>query len=173
MSVLSFLKVSVFFVMFGFLAVPAFAELSINPYPLSGAVRAPSQPVAVQEPVETVDFEAYQDPVSVLEPAFVPAHPPVDVVADVQSSREWSTFRGADLREVLETWSRARNIEVIWNLSGHYRVKETVSIRDSYENAVAALLAQFDGLYVRPVASLHVSPNGQGRTLVIFKYEGC
>ena len=109
------------------------------------------------------------DPV-VEAPVFQPQSRPVSEVFVPQSS--WHTFSGADLREVLETWSQANNIELIWNLAERYSVRETVVIEDRFENAVAALLGQYEDLYVRPVASLHVSPDGQGKTLVIFSYEG-
>lgn len=136
-------------------------------------------------------FEGIQEAVGEAEDLVVSTHPDLNAQPDLNSEivwseaksvdpvsevfvpqSSWSTFRGSDLREVLETWSQANKVELIWNLAERYSVQETVVIEDRFENAVAALLGQYEDLYVRPVASLHVSPDGQGKALVIFSYEG-
>jgi len=164
------------------------AELSINPYPLSGGTGFDSEvshSSRSQASQEVVHFDSYQEPNLVMEPDPVyvqpaemsydgiPSSSPVDLVPSVQpAGGEWSTFRGADLHEVLEAWSQAHGIDLIWSVSDGYSVRETVTFNDSYENAVSGLLGQYDDLYVRPVASLHVSPDGHSQTLVVFSYEG-
>jgi len=132
-------------------------------------VRVEARPISNEvtaEPDIIIEDDPIGIPVARSEATEIPALPPVAVLSS------WDTFRGADLREVLEAWSHAENVDLIWNLSETYRVPQTVVIRDSYENAVGALLAQYDNLYGRPVGSLHVSSDSASKTLVVFKYEG-
>lgn len=156
------------------LVAPSYADLSINPYPLSEKSVGVSERMIVAPDQKFSDkamFEASQEPVSVLQPQSQPVYIP-ETESPTISSNTWSAFRGADLHEVLEMWSRARGVSLIWNITERYTVRDTVTVEDSYEMAVSSLLSQYDHLYVRPVGSLHVSPDGQGQALVVFSYEG-
>ncbi len=79
----------------------------------------------------------------------------------------WQAFRGADTRDVLETWAKESDVEFIWASDEGFEVLETLSIDTTFENAVRILLEQYDVHDLRPVASLHIDPNTRHRALVV------
>lgn len=89
----------------------------------------------------------------------------------------WRALKGSSLREVLALWSLDNHVELIWNAEEQYRVKDTMSVSSSYENAVETLLKQYEpdilssGAH-RPVGQLYVDPAQNKKVLVIRSQAG-
>ncbi|MCB9981367.1 MAG: TcpQ domain-containing protein [Rhodospirillales bacterium] len=112
--------------------------------------------VPVNTPIPVADFE----PASGTEQ--------VDVVEGVQ----WRALEGQNIRQTLEQWSQAADVALIWDNVNAFAVLEPFEIRGDYEQAVQMLLDQYMRSDVRPVATLHLDPENQQKTLVVRIVEG-
>lgn len=82
--------------------------------------------------------------------------------------QNWNGFKGANLRETLAAWSSKEGVELIWaSQDSDFDVRKTFSIQGSYEQAVQALLEQYDNARIRPVGRLHLSNENSQRALVV------
>lgn len=94
---------------------------------------------------------------------------------DLSGATVWRALKGSNLREVLALWSTDNDVELIWNAEEQYRVKESVNLKSSYEEAVQSLLEQYDtGLFSanvhRPVGQLYVD-SAQGRKVLVIRSQ--
>jgi len=78
----------------------------------------------------------------------------------------WFGLSGAPLAEVLDVWAEDAGAKVIWQAENNYALKESVSQKGSFEDAVYSALSQYEGENVRPVGQMFVAPNGE-KVLVI------
>lgn len=79
----------------------------------------------------------------------------------------WSAERGQTLHEVLQGWCERANVELNWSSNYDFPLKASVSIDDTFENAVRTLLTGFSGASPQPVGRLHRQANAGSRLLVI------
>lgn len=79
----------------------------------------------------------------------------------------WSAERGQTLREVLQGWCERASVELNWSTNYDFPLKASVSIDDTFENAVRTLLTGFSGASPQPVGRLHRQANAGSRLLVI------
>lgn len=137
------------FVFAGFLMVNLqFAEaLEINPYPLHAEGEASA---SVDQPAQEL-----------VEPASGGDS------FDLLSHGRWSVSKGDGLYQTVDRWSDLENVNLIWNVKGAFPALVSSDVRGRYEDAVRALFDQYQGRSVRPVATLHVDPSTQKKTLVV------
>lgn len=94
----------------------------------------------------------------------------VDAAADHAKKAEenqWQAAQGADLREILEKWSEKGDVDLIWMAKQEFSVPEDMGVRGAFEDAVLALLEQFEDMETRPVGRIQVDPFLEKRALVI------
>ena len=165
-----------------FCSAPVSAEpLRINPYPERAAAgpAAPAAPVAKEvaprdlvlpppllrpEPVLTPESGAESGPEPEAErlvrPAAAAGH-------EKPAGPQWRAAAGADIRQVLEEWSREAGAGLIWDSDHGFTVLQPLAARGPYHRAVRALLDQYREHQRRPVATLHIDPAGRAETLVV------
>jgi hypothetical protein len=88
--------------------------------------------------------------------------PPIALQGD-----RWQTARGAGLADTLGLWSDVAGVDLIWRAYDNFEAPESINVEGSFEDAVTALLDQFEGQSERPVASLHIDPQTGQKTLVV------
>ena len=186
---------------FSFVALGgAHAELSINPYPLTPSAPAISKPQSLSKTSPPVPYVERAVRMSAPSPEAIPSllhravpqiqqrevvfetpyeshaqsdHSQSVVYADpAPVSVQWQAFRGAYLPDVVTVWAERAGVEVLWDVYENVKVPDTLSVEGSFEEAIEALLAQYDHEYIRPVGNLHVGTGGLGRTLVIVSHQG-
>lgn len=79
----------------------------------------------------------------------------------------WSAQRGQTLRAVLEQWCDREGVELNWATSFDYPLQASVTINDTFENAVRTLLTGFTGASPQPFGRLHRQANAGSRLLII------
>lgn len=134
-------------------------------------VPAPEEVISAAEPVmiapevvpEPQVEELQPEPVQVQQQEEAPAAPAVMQQAPLR----WQAARGADVQEVLSLWSGDAGVELLWAVEAPFNAPESFSLEGAYEDAVVALLDQFLGSPVRPVADLYVDPETGKKTLVV------
>jgi hypothetical protein len=143
------------------LAMPPVQEPYQPPYqPPPGASPAQPHPMAAPAPV-----------------AAMPSPQAVQGQISASPAPLWRALKGSSLREVLALWSLDNHVELIWNAEEQYRVRDTLNLNSSYENAVETLLKQFEPDFLspgvrRPVGQLYVDPVQKKKTLVIRSQAG-
>jgi hypothetical protein len=93
--------------------------------------------------------------------AIAPSAPKsADKIVDTQPAanpeKNWQATRGANLRDILDEWSRKQNVQLNWMATRNYLVKESTSVSGSFEQAVQSLIAQFSGEKNHPIARFYV-----------------
>lgn len=83
------------------------------------------------------------------------------------AAARWMAPAGGSLQVVLEQWSSRNNVDLQWFADQGFAVKQTIAQNGSYEEALGALLSQYEGDKVRPAARLNTDPNTGLRVLVI------
>ncbi|MDY0030108.1 MAG: TcpQ domain-containing protein [Pseudobdellovibrionaceae bacterium] len=83
-----------------------------------------------------------------------------------EGETRWFGLSGAPLAEVLDVWAEDAGAKVIWQAENNYALKESVSQKGSFEEAVYSALSQYEGQKVRPVGQMFVAPTGE-KVLVI------
>ncbi|MCB9983199.1 MAG: TcpQ domain-containing protein [Rhodospirillales bacterium] len=144
--------------------------------PLMAVQKEREQPVEASP--ETIVWKGSRVPVHtpMVSEAVGPA--PDDVLVDevIETSQNaglhWRAMEGQNIRQTLEQWSQDEDAEFLWENQHAFAVLEPFEIRGSYEQAVQKLLNQYQSSDVRPVATLHVNPQNQRKTLVVRVVEG-
>lgn len=134
---------------------------TVSEAPESIAWKGPRVPVytpMVSEAVEPASGDALAE--EIIEPTQQDAGP------------GWRAMEGQNIRQTLERWSQDEDAEIFWENQHAFAVLEPFEIRGSYEQAVQKLLDQYQSSEVRPVATLHVNPQNQRKTLVVRVVEG-
>lgn len=90
--------------------------------------------------------------------------------ADVE--KRWRALKGANLRDVLEIWSKNAGTDLVWMPEGDFAVKESVVRQGALEAAVLELLQQYDGDSGRPVGKLYSDPAMNRKVLLIREEQG-
>ncbi len=80
---------------------------------------------------------------------------------------KWRALQGTNLRKVLQRWSAKENIDFVWNADQQFLIKQSIKTMTDYNGAVAALIEQFKGQDIRPVATLNVDPDTGKKTLIV------
>ncbi len=86
--------------------------------------------------------------------------------------QKWKALEGANIRQVLEAWSREEGTALIWDSEDAFAVLQSFEARGPFHSAVKNLLDQYQGSEVRPVAVLHVDPESSEKTLVVRVLSG-
>lgn len=152
------------------------APSQADPPQLATALPATAPPVRPP----SMQMKAVPPPVPLYEGPQANPQPPVTIEENniaASASPVWRALKGSSLREVLALWSLDNNVELIWNAEEQYRVRETLNLNSSYENAVETLLMQYElGLLSpdvrRPVGQLYVDPQQNKKILVIRSQAG-
>lgn len=93
---------------------------------------------------------------------------PVTMTAAGASNQgRWSAPVGASLQQVLQTWSKAAGVELVWEANQGFAVRLPVNAGGSYEQALQSLLNQYADEKLRPNAQLNNDPVTGCRTLFI------
>ncbi len=79
----------------------------------------------------------------------------------------WRALRGTALHDLLAAWGREGGMRVIWDTNRSFIVKETFSIKSSYEEAVFQVLSQYENDPVRPFGKVYSDPDSGRPVLVI------
>lgn len=90
-----------------------------------------------------------------------------------QEPQRWQAVKGASIEGVLKLWSNDHGVDLVWNAGDDFKVRETVSLKTSYEAAVESLLQQYDDVsdgVLRPVGQLHIDPE-TGKKILLVKSE--
>lgn len=80
---------------------------------------------------------------------------------------KWTAEQGQSLRTVMEKWSRAEGVELLWNADRDFPAPESVQRDGAYEEAVQSALELFASGAARPVGQLNTDPSTGARTLII------
>jgi hypothetical protein len=148
--------------------VPAFPEAVENPGTVPSGRMLPQ---GVQEyimwfddpsarPQAAPSERVYEEP-PVEEASAEPAKPLLPVV------KTWKASRGANMRETLQQWAQDAGAELNWKTDDEFAALDDVKVEGTFEDAVAALLEQYQDNSLRPVGDLHISPATDKRVLTI------
>ena len=88
------------------------------------------------------------------------------------SSVPFRALEGSNIYQVLDAWAKDENVELLWDSDNSFAVLETFETEAPFEAAVRDLLDQYRDNHVRPVATLHVDPTSQQKTLVVRVLNG-
>ncbi len=80
---------------------------------------------------------------------------------------KWSAATGTSLQKVLQDWSKKAGVEFVWESGQGFVVRAPVSSNGSYEDALRALLSQYEDQKIRPAAQLNNDPNTGRRVLFV------
>lgn len=92
---------------------------------------------------------------------------PENAVIENTSPRQWQALQGTNLRSVIQRWSARENIDFIWQADEIFIIKNSLRDARNFNEAVAALIAQFDNQKVRPVATLNIDPETNRKSVII------
>lgn len=92
--------------------------------------------------------------------------------AHAGAAAQWSVAQGASIRETLAAWSDQAGVRLIWDNRNEFAVLSPLALSGSYEEAVSALLDQYQNDQVRPLAKLHQEPGSGERVLVVSVMSG-
>jgi hypothetical protein len=156
-------------------SAPAFAEVDFTPAPAHTSVPEAQSYVAAAEQ-ETITFN---QPRVVVASAPVQQHvfasAPVAPAFDPNYGKPPARFhaqQGAGLQDILRLWSQQAGVELVWRASKDFSTPAPVNVGDSFEQAVQALLEQYESEHERPVGSLHINPKTGHRILMIEVVRG-
>lgn len=80
---------------------------------------------------------------------------------------------GSGLKETLSLWSRDADADLIWMPENDFVVLGQIDMQaGEYENAVQALLDQYQGQSLRPVGALHTGDTTDGRPVLVIQSTG-
>ena len=80
----------------------------------------------------------------------------------------WSVKRSDSLQDILQRWSDMNGTLLLWDMDGYYlEASKTMDINASYEDAVNAILSEFNGLEGRPVGTIYQDAQVAKKVLVI------
>lgn len=96
--------------------------------------------------------------------------PPPPVAQVAAGNGLWNGTKGATLRDTLKNWSDSAGVDLYWSIDYDYRLKKSVELDGSYDQAVAALLDQFSDVRPQPYGQLHQGKGGP-RVLVVRSYD--
>lgn len=117
--------------------------------------------------------EAVPSEITPMEVDAVPPPMPVEARAPVGVQQlNWNALEGNSIRQVLQGWSAIANVELIWQSENDFAVLNPFIMSATYERAVQKLLDQYQDNQVRPVATLHIDPETNVKTLVVRVVEG-
>jgi len=85
----------------------------------------------------------------------------------VISPDSWHAERGQTLNTVLQGWCERANVQLVWNTDFDYPLAASVTLNDTFENAVRTLLTGFVAVSPQPVARLHRQGNAGQRVLIV------
>lgn len=80
---------------------------------------------------------------------------------------QWSASAGNDLQGVLRAWSKAANVDFIWQSNYKFTLKRNVNNNAGYEAALQEVLNQFSADGLRPAAQLNNDPSNGQKTLLV------
>lgn len=83
------------------------------------------------------------------------------------TSSQWSGPSGANLQTVLDDWGRKAGVNVVWESYASIPLKSPVQQSGAFEEAVQALLDQYQNDPQRPVGQLNTDPETGKRTLMM------
>jgi len=83
------------------------------------------------------------------------------------SSGAWSADAGESAYQVLKEWSDRAGVDLIWDSQFLVNVRDGLSVDGGYEEAVAALLEQYSGLYAGVEGTLYLDDRSGRRVLHI------
>ncbi len=146
-------------------AAQASAKPVRMPAPEMKVTQAPA-PAESAPPGDPLFFNGAPQASESIEPAAGADEPPAAVASAASQSR-FRALGGANLRDVLELWSKETGVKVLWQAEEAFGVKESISLESSYENAVRALLEQYDHEQVRPVGEVYRDQVSGQNVLVI------
>lgn len=86
--------------------------------------------------------------------------------ADTQTMH-WRAVKGADLQSVLTTWTDALGVKLIWMAGPGFTVLQPISMTAQFSDAARTLLAEFEGLPVRPVGQIYRDPKSGQLVIVV------
>lgn len=142
---------------------PVASDPDVALAPLGHTDSAPSVAYEAPAPVAAASPVA---PVALPGPRLAQTQPVMQQHA--MATPKWHSFAGANVRETLDVWSQEAGVELIWShRDSAFDVRNTMNVEGTYEEAVQALLEQYDNARMRPVGSLHVDSQTGKRTLVI------
>ena len=81
--------------------------------------------------------------------------------------KRWRALRGTALHDLLAMWSREGGMSFIWDSKRSFIVKETFSLQSSYEQALTAVLSQYQGDSFRPYGKVYLDADSGQRVVVI------
>ena len=82
-------------------------------------------------------------------------------------SAGFTAVPGSSLKAVLQSWSKKEGVDLVWQASEDFRVKQAVNQSGSYEAALQALLTPYQNDGYRPAAHLNNDPSTGIRTLMV------
>ena len=124
----------------------------------AAAVLPAPPPESQPEPAETA--------VAIPPPSGKPADMPGDAPA-TRGTAAWTVKSHASLRATLQAWSDQRGADLVWTMPGDLPVPESLSMDGSYEQAVQALLTEYENASPRPAGGLVIDPATGRRQLTI------
>lgn len=89
------------------------------------------------------------------------------VAANGFTSDTWQAERGQTLRTVLEGWCSRADVQLVWGTDFDYPLAASVTLNDSFENAVRTLLSGFGAVSPQPFGRLHRQGNAGQRVLIV------
>ncbi len=90
---------------------------------------------------------------------------PVRVPVEKTAPR-WGAQAGQTVQDVLQNWSNLAHVDFLWATDQTLTLEKPLDISGSYEEAVQALLGQYQGTARQPAAKLYKAP-GQPRPVLV------
>ncbi len=130
----------------------------------------PAEAAAVPEVVTTV-------PPSAVSSRQAAEAQPRDVLegaapATADSRMRWRAIRGANLRSILEIWSKNAQVQLVWSAGQDYSLPESLVFEGTFDEALEKLLSVFPDDDTAPSGHLYRDQETGRNVLIIRKHQG-
>ncbi len=125
-------------------------------------VEQPAAPMPlIESPLNNRTAAQQQERVPNSSQPFIPAP------QKISTETRWLGLTGAPMSEVLKVWSEDAGVALVWQAERDYAMRSSVSKVGTYEEAVYAVLSQYNDSPVRPVGEMYRDPStGQSYLIV-------
>jgi hypothetical protein len=91
----------------------------------------------------------------------------VQPVMNGTQEMRWRAVKGADLHDILSSWTAGSGVKLIWKPAQDFAVQRSISMSGDFATAVQLMLEEYNDQTVRPVGRLYHEPGTSQMVLVV------
>lgn len=131
------------------------------------AMTLPSEEPPVTVPITVKGVSMIQPKPLASTPDMSGAQAFVPTIKDSGPETRWLALTGAPLAEVLRVWAEDADVALVWQSEKNFALKESVSKKGTFEDAVFMALNQYNDDAIRPVGEMYRDKDTGQKVLVI------